>query len=151
MRKEFKSVNIKDDCFLYPLPVIKEQKYLLKVPPKFASFFIKALKNDFLLPPELDWGLWNEVGVHTDQKTLIFTFDREKLKFDFLPSSKGNEQKAETINQILNKKVKSVLNSEKDSFKDLMKTFENQKKCSTCQSLGILSPMLSELLEELGP
>ncbi len=72
MRTEFKVVTIKGNCFLYPVPVVKNHKYLLKVPTEDASLYIKAFKGQLITSPDSKRDDWLELGLHTDGRTSIY-------------------------------------------------------------------------------
>ncbi len=146
MRNHFKSVLIKGRCFLYPLPVIKENKYLLEVPKDFSDIFILLFQNHFLKNPEGNWKGWQKSEVHSDGKTPIYQLDIENLSLAFLPSQE-DPQKAATINELLEKKIKAVLQGTQGAKESLKKTYENQKNCSTCQRLGIASAELEKVIK----
>lgn len=139
MRNQFKSVLIKGRCFLYPLPVIKENKYLLEVPQDFSDIFILLFQNHFLKNPEGDWKGWQKSEVHSDGKTPIYRLDIENLSLTILSSPEEAPQKAATINELLEKKIKAVFQGIEGAKESLKKTYENQISCSTCQRLGIAS------------
>ncbi|MCR9204363.1 MAG: hypothetical protein NXH75_07295 [Halobacteriovoraceae bacterium] len=149
MRKAFKAVKIKERCFLYPLPVIKANKYLLEVPSEFSEVFILLFQANFLENPETNWKGWNKTEVHSDGKTPIYKLDAENLSLSLLTTPEEDPQKAKTINSLLEKKIKAILNGEVGAKESLKKVFENQKNCSTCQMLGITSSELEEVIDGL--
>ncbi len=72
MRNEFKIVSIKGETFLYPNPVIKNKKYLLKVKSSLAQAFQEAFKRGLLASPDGDLSHWEKDGTHSDGKTIIY-------------------------------------------------------------------------------
>lgn len=147
MRYQFKAVQIKERCFLYPQPVVKENKYLLEIPTQFSEVFILLFQARFLENPEGDWKGWEKTEVHSDGKTPIYKLEVENLSLSLLSNPEEDPQKAKTINALLEKKIKAILSGEVDSKESLKKVFENQKNCSTCQKLGINSFELEEVIK----
>lgn len=82
MRNEFKEVSIKGDHFLYPIPVIKGKKYLLKIDEGEIPLYQKAFLEGLIPSPDHDLSLWEKEGVHTDGKTVIYkpVLDKERQK-----------------------------------------------------------------------
>lgn len=137
MRNEFKKVKIKDSTYLYPVPVVKGNKYLILVDEEFADFFIESWRNDFLSSPDQRPEYLKFFNIHSDQQTNIFVIDFNKLSFTFLNQQ---EAKALKIQEVLTGKIASYL-AQKDSGnkEDLTRAFEKQMSCKTCLDLGIKS------------
>ncbi len=148
-RHEFKKAWLKDKTFIYPLPVIKEQKYLIEVHENFADFWIYAFSTGFITSPDISKNYLNKVTLHQDGKTEIFNIDLKQIRFKILEHDESQIQKISTIENLLNNKIKSVLNDETHSKQQLKKIYENQKKCSTCQNLGINKPKVEEFFRLL--
>lgn len=154
MRNIFKSVNIDHSFHLYPLPVIKENKYLIDINSNNSSvldFFIKCFKYKYLSSPEAGFNsYYKNKKIHIDGKTQVFSFDQTKIMFNFLEIPTDQDKtKVEKINEILSEKVKAVLYRDKSLYSELSKRFEMQKKCKTCQKYGIDSEKINEILSIL--
>lgn len=141
---------------LYPIPIIKEKKYLLNIETadsKILEFFLKSFELGYLSPPyESDANYYTDPRTHIDGKTPIYSFDLKLIFFKFLNVPTGeNEKKVKKNNEILSKNVVSVLKDGKSQYPKLAHRFQMQQKCSTCQEYGINSEDLGktiELLEE---
>lgn len=145
----FKSVRVENKTFLYPFPIIKEKKYLIEIDEKFADFYIHALEHGKLLSFDEN-PLWMiEKTIHSDGNTIIYELNLESIEFTLLSHPEKDPTKAETINILLNKKMRACLNGEDNAFQALLKTYQNQLSCSTCQSLGIEDPALKQLIDML--
>lgn len=149
MRTEFKNVVSEGQFLIYPTPVIKEKKYLISLEEKFVDFFCYAIKQGFLKSPDYfpSWMVKNKI--HTDGRTDIYEINYQKLEFQLLLYAEGDQEKAKTIEMLLTKKIIACLKSEEGATVDLIKSFEKQKKCSTCQKLGILEESLDKLINSL--
>ena len=77
MRKEFKKVIIGDICYIYPWPVIKENKYLIEVKIDQADVLIQRILNGKLTSPDESPSYLNKKGVHQDGFTPIFSIDEK--------------------------------------------------------------------------
>ena len=68
-RNQFKRVSIKGENFLYPLPIIKGHKYLLKIEAHWAEFLILCLEKRLIDSPDSQSDLYKQSGIHVDGKT----------------------------------------------------------------------------------
>jgi len=149
-RNTFKEVKVLNKSFLYPLPVIKEKKYLIELGEVPADFMIYALEKSFVESPDSSLTFYMKNGIHTDGKTPYYLLDLDKVKFNLLKNKNLEPKRSETIETLLNKKILSVLKNEEESKPELIKCFRKQLKCSTCQRLGFQSEELKKLLGLLG-
>ncbi len=147
MRNEFRSIKQQESFYLYPLPVIKGNKYLIET--KFPDFFIDSLAKGYLDSPDINKSFLIEEKIHNDGKTPIYSINIEKLHFKFLTKREDDLIKAKGIEKVLTEKIKSVLKGALDSKEDLHHRFQKQLLCSTCQSLGINSSDISKWLSKL--
>lgn len=68
-------VRVKDRIFIYPVPVIKEKKYLIEAESEEqAQRMIEDLESGTLKSPDDDMEILEEIGLHTDERTKIFRF-----------------------------------------------------------------------------
>lgn len=150
-RKEFKAVITKDHCYLYPTPVIKDQKYLIEINPQLKDIFICALKNSIVESFDSLPSYLIKTGVHTDGKTSIFKIDYENIQLNLLPQRDKDLSKAEEIEKVLIARIKDYFKSPSEpAIKDrLVNTILKQRKCSTCDTLGINSIETSEFFNVL--
>ena len=149
-RHIYKKVSVNNRCFLYPMPIIKQAKYLIEVEEEFADFFIFAFEHKMLpsadgLPEFLE-----ESGIHNDGATKIYAVKRPSLKFRLLKHPEEDLEKSQTIETILNKKLTAVLEKQEGSIAALSKTYLNQRKCKTCVQLGINDSSLMKFMNLLG-
>ena len=79
MRKEFKKVIIGSSCYLYPWPVIKENKYLIEVEADQADSFIEGIFNSQIISPDERPSYLIKKGLHLDGFTTIFEIDKKKI------------------------------------------------------------------------
>jgi hypothetical protein len=145
-RNEYKKVQIKGQCFLYPVPVAKESKYLIKVNETFSDFFLYAYGESFLKSADFKGDYLKQSGLHDDGNTIIYEIVPPKLKLNLLANSELDPKKSEVVEKLLTKKIAACLQEVEGARNDLEKSFERQKKCKTCIILGILSPKLEKLI-----
>lgn len=81
MRKEFKKVLIGEICYLYPLPVIKENKYLIEVEINLADLIIEKILNGQIKSPDETPGYLIKKGYHQDGKTPLFRINKDLISF----------------------------------------------------------------------
>ena len=68
-------VRVRDRIFIYPVPVIKNKKYLIEVSSEIqAQQIIKDLENGSVKSPDENLDHLEEIGLHTDQQTKIYQF-----------------------------------------------------------------------------
>jgi hypothetical protein len=68
-------VRVRDRIFIYPVPVIKNKKYLIEVSSEnLAQQMIKDLENGSVKSPDENMENLEEIGLHTDQQTKIYQF-----------------------------------------------------------------------------
>ena len=73
-RTIFKQVSVKGSRFLYPTPVIKESKYLLKVRQENAQDLIDKIASGLVDSPDITLSQLKKIGVHTDGNTPIYEY-----------------------------------------------------------------------------
>jgi hypothetical protein len=70
--------------FLYPTPVNKQNKFLIKAPSlRYAEFLKLCLENGQILSPFDVNHPFQKVGLHTDGQTIIYEVLKEKLTLDW--------------------------------------------------------------------
>lgn len=150
-RKQFKAVTTKDYCYLYPTPVIKDQKYLVQINPLLENLFLCALKNSIIESFDSSLDSLIKTGVHTDGKTSIFRIDYDSIQLNLLPQREKNLSRAEEVEKILIARLRDYFKNPSDSKakERLINTILKQQKCSTCDSLGINSVETNEFFKEL--
>jgi hypothetical protein len=140
MRDEFRVTAGNGPQYLYPWPVMKENKYLILS--KYPASFILAFKHHFLTSADSDKSYLKLEGQHSDGKTPIYSIEVDKLNFKLL----GDKEEVQKINEVLNNKIKDVLLDKEKAKEALKKRFESQLNCKTCQANGILKPELKEFI-----
>jgi hypothetical protein len=136
-RHHFKMTPSNESFFLYPWPVIKEKKYLIQVPnEKVAAFLIYAIEKHWLPSPDDQTEWLVSLGLHQDQRTVIYQINFTAIHLVFLPHRQTDLEKAQSIEKLLSKKIFNYLLSS-IPLSDLEKTIHNQLQCSSCQSFGI--------------
>lgn len=146
LRKVYKETLIGEVCYLYPLPVIKEHKYLIRLDRRFSDFFIDCFHKSYLESPDTRPPYIENDGTHSDGNTKVIKICYDALVFEFLPDRELDLKKAKTIELLISKKIIDVLNEVPNSIQDLEKRFMQQKECSTCQKLGILEPSVEAFI-----
>ena len=69
-QRQFKKVSIDNCDYLYPVPVIKEKKYLIRINPIFSDFLISALNLSYLESPDTSLDAYKEIEIHSELKKL---------------------------------------------------------------------------------
>ena len=136
-RHTFKKASLGGDTYLFPLPVIREKKYLIRTHDEFSEIFLNAFENKYLDSPDVGLRPFVLCGAHTDGRTQVLEFDYDNLHFKLLKNRDLDPDKATTIETLLSKKIAAFLRREEKSHQELRESVEKQKKCKTCQSLGI--------------
>lgn len=73
MKREFKKVEIDGSIHLYPIPVIREKKYLIECGSDEEAGNLMTLIDQNLIPhPDTDLSEFQLKGHHTDGKTPIY-------------------------------------------------------------------------------
>jgi len=134
LKRQYKKSKINGETYLYPIPVIKNSKYLIYIEKEYVAFFIDSWKNGFLTHPDENPSYLKGVMLHSDDRTPIMKIMYGNLHFEFL---QGEEEKKMSISKVLSLKINSFLNKESDAKSKLIQTFNNQLKCKTCQKLGV--------------
>jgi hypothetical protein len=71
--RELKITNINGTIYLYPVPVIKEKKYLIRCASmETAKEIIHEILENILSHPDDSEENFQFVSIHTDQRTKIF-------------------------------------------------------------------------------
>ncbi len=70
-RNQFKKVSIKDQTYLYPLPILRENKYLLQIESEWSDFLIFCLEKRLIDSPDLKSELYQNSRIHEDGRTPI--------------------------------------------------------------------------------
>lgn len=148
-RFAFKEVKIAQGQYLFPLPVIKGNKYLIQVPERFSQFFIYCFEHRILPSPDLKPSYLIQKSVHTDGETIIFSIDPGKIECKLLPHGHLDPVKASQIEAVLTKHIARILTFKEEDVNKLKQAIDKQRKCSTCQKLGIESLQIDELVRLL--
>jgi hypothetical protein len=148
-RNIFKEAKVLNKVLLYPFPVIVTNKYLIDLENISAKFIIAAYKNKYIDSPDSSLLSYSQNKIHTDGKTPIYIIKLDKLVFNLLSNKELDLQKSSSIEKLLNKKIIAVLLNQEDSKEDLLKCYEKQLKCSTCQKLGIQTDELRSFIQLL--
>ena len=78
MKREFKKVEIDGSIHLYPIPVIKDKKYLIECRSDEEASKLMGLIEQNLIPhPDADLSGFQLKGHHTDGRTPIYRQLRE--------------------------------------------------------------------------
>ncbi|MGB0452913.1 MAG: hypothetical protein ACPGJV_04290 [Bacteriovoracaceae bacterium] len=149
MRNSYKKVFVAGECFLYPEPVIKDNKYLLLVDEDFSEFIIEAFKMGIIDSLDDRPQFIRELRVHSDGRTSIYEFNYSELHFKFLPNRESDLDKATQIEKILSQKIISCLLKENESLANFKKAYLKQTQCSVCEGLGIKEGTLVDFFELL--
>ena len=156
--QNFKFAKAKGETVIFPHPVDKKNKYLVKLSVPLEERGLKvlmsALNAGFLASPQQDPSLYQEKGLHDDGQTPIYELSIEDLQFQFLTDKEIDPKKGEGIEKVLSKKLVALILAQDEqtyaqAYSDFIKRFEAQKHCSTCQKMGIQSPKLQEWVESL--
>ena len=76
MARGFKTTQINESYYLYPYPVIKNQKYLILCSDYNQSKeLISLIESDTIKHPDINLDNFIIVGTHTDKKTPILQFN----------------------------------------------------------------------------
>lgn len=144
--REHKVVHASGKIYLYPFPVIKDEKYLIECESEIFSQKLMGLLNKNLFPNPLENNLTYEMTcLHTDQKTRIFRPLRSE-HYPILGKRSINPTKAEVVEKVLIKKIMAYLFMEQEGSKDeMMRTYQKQLNCSECQKMGINDLKVSEI------
>lgn len=75
MGREFKTTQIGELYYLYPIPVIKNQKYLILCSGINQSIeLMKLIKNAEIQHPDNNLDYFEQVGTHTDNRTPVLQY-----------------------------------------------------------------------------
>ena len=148
-RTTFRKVTPGGKTYLYPFPVIKENKYLIEVHKEHAEFFMNSLAKGYLTSPDTTQDYLEKIGIHTDNQTPIYKLVPGKLTFQFLPDRNKDLTKAANVEKVLAKAIVAYLTQQPDSHEKLKTRFEAQLDCSTCQALGIQSQEVRDWMDLL--
>lgn len=144
--KEYRATP--DGRFIYPWPIVKDQKHLIATPSSRAGMYLILLfKKSFLL--ELD-GF--EKSVHSDGSTIVYHPPKNGPVAHFLPNRSHDEGSAHAIEKVLSKRLwQYVVPGYQDQVlkNEVIKRFEAQKDCSTCSSLGINDEVVAQFVAEV--
>ncbi len=146
-RNVYKHTKVDGVTYLYPVPVIKENKYLVEVRAEHADFFIFVFKLKFLKSLDQSPDFIYKLRVHSDGNTEIFKIDYDGLHFNLLENSSEDSQKALIIEKLLSSKIISCLKGEEGAVQNFIKSLKKQMNCKTCQRLGILKPELKKIVD----
>ena len=73
--RELKITMIQGIIYLYPVPVIKEKKYLIRCASlEIATVLIQEISNQKISHPDHSGPEFQFVSLHADQKTKIFIY-----------------------------------------------------------------------------
>lgn len=156
--QSFKLAKIKGTSVIYPHPVVKGEKYLIRTDHRLTDtglqVLISALNGQFLSTDKKQSHFYQKQGLHTDGQTPIYEMHIEQLHFNFLYNKSIDLKKGKTIEKVLSQKLISMILSKTQNesiaaFREFEKRLEAQKKCSTCQEMGIQSPKLQAWVQSL--
>lgn len=139
--REHKLTTINDRIFLYPVPVIKEKKYLIEIENEMHAVVFNALIQSQVIRDPLEQEVnYQKIEQHSDGKTWIYKLNNETLHL--LANREVNSQRAETVEKVLTKKIWSILEANSESSRieacdNLLKVYKAQLNCSECQKMGI--------------
>lgn len=160
MDLKYKFAKTKEKVLIFPFPVEKGKKYLItpdrQLTTRGLEILMSALNFDLIHSPLLDPASYSALGLHDDGQTPAFQLKIAELSFHFLKEKKIDPVKAQTIEQILSKKLREIILAETlehhlAAYQNFKQRFASQLKCSTCQEMGINSPELNEWVESLIP
>lgn len=70
--RELKTTTIQGITFLYPFPVVKENKYLIRCESvEKANELVESIANKSIVHPDRSSDDFKEVEMHSDQQTRI--------------------------------------------------------------------------------
>lgn len=70
--RELKITNIQGIVFLYPVPVLKDNKYLIRCESiEKANELVASITKKTMAHPDQTSGDYKVIGIHTDQQTKI--------------------------------------------------------------------------------
>ena len=80
MKRELRATNINEKIYLFPVPVVKERKYLVLCSSKDEALEVAALVQEGLLVhPDLVSEDFLLLTLHTDKQTKIFTLNPSRF------------------------------------------------------------------------
>lgn len=87
MKRELRATNINEKIYLFPVPVVKDRKYLVLCSSTEEALEVAALVADNkLVHPDLVSEDFLLLTLHTDKQTKIFTMNPSR--FHFLKTSR---------------------------------------------------------------
>lgn len=134
-----------DGQFIYPWPIVKNQKYLISSPGvRSSKYLILLIEMGYLdSPPNFDHTL------HSDGTTKVYQVPGTGPIPAFLPHREQDPAAAAVIEKVLAKAFWNYVktDSPKRELGDkVKKRFEAQLACSSCQGLGIDNETISKLV-----
>jgi hypothetical protein len=150
-RVEFKKVKVQSRFFLYPTPVQKEKKYLIVVDEHWGELAQWMIYFKVMVSPDTspDY-LQLQPEKHTDGITRIFSINWSLIDIDLLPNRHLDSDKATKIEKVLESKLLSfVSNGSQQSWEDLLRAWDKQMKCQTCQRLGITDSKMNLVFNKI--
>ena len=144
--KEYRATP--DGKHIYPWPIVKDQKHLISTPsPRAAAYLILLFKNSYLTSLENF-----EQTIHGDGATPIFHPPKNGPVALFLPNRNEDEGSAFAIEKVLSKRLWQYVTPgyQDDALKnEVIKRFDAQKDCSTCNSLGINHELVAQFITQV--
>jgi hypothetical protein len=126
--------------WLFPTPVIKNQKYLIECESIELAKTLEKIINEKLIEENSE--AFVLAGKHTDGSSSIFKVEKKFVVLKFLPNRDKDLAHAHSIESSLSQAL---------MIGDIQKTqrlYSAQLKCSSCQKLGIDAPEVKKLLDE---
>jgi len=141
MRTEFKIAGKEAPFRLFPLPVIKDEKFLIEVNTiQEAQLLLFLLKKQWVeIDPESPASLWKELAIHQDGQTQRFAPDWGQLRINYLPGEPNEKTKAveAVLSRLVAKWVEAPYSEQAKALKELEQKIKAQLNCKSCQSYGI--------------
>ena len=142
--------------FLYPTPVIKNDKFLIYAPSSFYGEILKkCLDTGKLASPFAAVHSFRQKELHGDGETIIYEMIEEQFILNLLTEKRAlDETRAQNLEKILSAKILKLMQTQslEDRLickKELEHRYLTQIKCSECQKLGISDPQLKTWIDSL--
>jgi len=134
---------------LYPVPVIKEKKFLLLAHNELqAAILISGFAHGII---KIDACV--KVTTHSDGATPIYQLDLSDKSIPLLNQREKNIERAQQLETILCKHMWNLFQADaqhKSQMQNkLWQMYSNQTSCSSCIELGIQAEQLATFMEEV--
>ncbi len=150
MKANFKISILNNIHYLYPYPVVKNKKYLVKASnSNQAMFIIKLFESSILASPIERQEYYFEPSLHTDEQTKIFSIRIDNIEIK-LPNREVDLKKSIVIEKVIKQKIINIYNNtEKDFQLKLEKQYKKMLNCRNCRQLGINYSSFALLIKSL--